>query len=366
MTFRSWSFWLTGVLILTSRCAHHPAPAPLPVNAGSSASPASQAVQNGLPHSVPKGANPLANADLIDLSLAGLQTEAQFSPSGEKLIYISWERTAHKNQQVYEYDLVLKKERRLTYLDGLATTPGYWNEEIILYSSNTDEMKDNVFKAAVSGSATVQTADSYRMATEIYLSDFLGDNILRLTNRPGLDQNAVKDPWTSDGLFFISLSPSPGIYSLKKGSSLRKKLLSGLFEGFVIDKSLRSLMAQEKFKEDHTRLIRFDLRSHKEHQLPSPSDKILTFATTPWEGLLLLAEPSDAEETQLSFWNPLSQCLSAWKKLPGRATHLQGSPKGDGQFVISLKKNQDEKIFLLKAPDGPPPCANLSTSDKIK
>ncbi|MBL7671405.1 MAG: hypothetical protein JNM39_13050 [Bdellovibrionaceae bacterium] len=298
----------------------------------------------------------LSNPSLINLNLSGQQTSPQYSPSGEKLIFVAWDRSSHQNRQVYEFDLTLKKETRLTFQDGLAKTPSYWNENSIIYSSNTDEIKERFFTANQS---------ELDQSSDIYLNENNIEEIVRLTTRPGLDELGLKDPWSKDRLFFVSKSPIPGIYTLIRGSSKRALLVKGHFESFFIHKGLRSLIALELIG-PRTRLVQIDLISKKTNLLPAPSDSVFAASETPWGGLLLIAEPASPSESQIIFWNPQTNCLTPWLRLKGRVTSLQSSPKGNGQFAVSIVKDQIEGIFLLEPPAQTPTCVNAPQSDTIK
>jgi A/G-specific adenine glycosylase len=285
---------------------------------------------------------------LTFLNLPGQQTSPQYSPSGEKLIYVSWDRSSHQNRQIYEYDLTLKKETRLTFQDGLAKSPSYWDENSYLYSSNTDEIKENFFS-----NKQVDQDDS----SDIYLSEEFGEEIHRLTSRPGRDDQGLRDPWSKDRLFFVSGSPKPGIYSLTQESQNRVLLINGNFESYFIHKGLRSLIGLELVG-IRTRLVQINLVSKRIENLPVSSDSILAVSETPWAGLLLIAEPENPQKSQIFFWNAQAQCITPWRSLDGRITHLQSSPKGNGQFVVSTINDQTEKILILEPPAQTPTCGS--------
>ena len=62
---------------------------------------------------------------LTSLNLPGQQSNPRFSPSGEKIIYVSWDRATHRHMQIYEFDLISQREQRITFQDGLNQSPNY-------------------------------------------------------------------------------------------------------------------------------------------------------------------------------------------------------------------------------------------------
>jgi len=71
------------------------------------------------------------------------------SPSKKKLVYTSDERREHRLSQVYVYDLDSRTENRMTFQGGKAINPFFSNENRIVFSSNTDFLKekpDSIYK----------------------------------------------------------------------------------------------------------------------------------------------------------------------------------------------------------------------------
>lgn len=73
----------------------------------------------------------------------GQNENAVFSSSGNKILFISRDRLAHRQRQLYELNLAQRTERRLTFQDGevleVTTSP---NDGFIFYTSTTDEIKE--------------------------------------------------------------------------------------------------------------------------------------------------------------------------------------------------------------------------------
>lgn len=142
------------------------------------------------------------------LTSQGINADPHFSPDSMKVIYSSRERSSHKGSQIYEFDLTTAKERRITYSDGDAFDPTYISDDEILYSSTTDEIKENPF---INKNYNRDTSPS-----EIYMSDLYGSEILRLTNQPGRDAGALfVNHTTKPYILFTSLrNGAAGIFQL--------------------------------------------------------------------------------------------------------------------------------------------------------
>ncbi len=135
----------------------------------------------------------------------GFNRSAVFSPDGEKIYYISKNRKDHKNTQVHEYDLTMQRDRRVTFQDGEVLEVFPLEKDQILYSSTTDEIKEQPF--------AVDTDPRYPKS-EIYHSDPYGNDIGRLTNSPGFDGEMLYVPAKKQMLFTSTRKETPGLYWL--------------------------------------------------------------------------------------------------------------------------------------------------------
>lgn len=135
----------------------------------------------------------------------GYNQAAIFSIDGEKIYYISKNRNDHKNTQIHEYDLTMQRDRRLTFQDGDVLSVFPLEKDQILYSSTTDEIKEQPF---------VVDADARYPKAEIYHSDLFGNEIGRLTNSPGFDGQMIYVPVKKQMLFTSVRQGTPGLYWL--------------------------------------------------------------------------------------------------------------------------------------------------------
>jgi Tol biopolymer transport system component len=135
----------------------------------------------------------------------GFNRSAIFSADGEKIFYISKTRKGHKNTQIHEYDLTMQRDRRLTFQDGDIMDLFSLEKDQILYSSSTDEIKEQPF---------VTDANSRYPKAEIYHSDLFGNEISRLTNSIGFDGEMIFVPAKKQVLFTSTRAGVPGLYWL--------------------------------------------------------------------------------------------------------------------------------------------------------
>lgn len=135
----------------------------------------------------------------------GYNRSAVFSPDGEKIYYISQNRKGHKNTQIHEYDLTMQRDRRITFQDGDILSVFPLEKDQLLYSSTTDEIKEQPF---------VADADARYPKSEIYHSDLFGNEIGRLTNSPGFDGQMIYVPAKKQMLFTSSRQGTLGLYWL--------------------------------------------------------------------------------------------------------------------------------------------------------
>ncbi len=166
-----------------------------------------------LPPQPPRGYKP---APLQLLGELGESEQPQFSPDGQRLLFISRNRPQHRNSQVYEYNFQSQRQRRLTFQDGDLTSPSYHpRKDQLLYSSTTDEIKEDpaYLKQTLSRLAArtdpepktpeepILTHPWSHQPFEIYISGFRGENIQRLTHSPGFDAHADMHPLKDEFVF---------------------------------------------------------------------------------------------------------------------------------------------------------------------
>jgi hypothetical protein len=131
-------------------------------------------------------------ADGQPLTFKGENIEPTFSPDGLKILYVSIERPTHHAGQVYELDLKTQRERRITFQGTAAHSPQYNHRgDAILYSSATDELKENPPLLQTKKNAEGFIGPSaYVEPTELYLHHLQDLSMSRITRHVGFDGEA--------------------------------------------------------------------------------------------------------------------------------------------------------------------------------
>ncbi|MCB0365959.1 MAG: PD40 domain-containing protein [Bdellovibrionaceae bacterium] len=188
----------------------------------------------------PKGYEP-AEAKLV--TGEGENWDGHFSPDGRKVLYLSKNRPKHKHSQVYEFDRVTLRHRRITFHDGENSGPRYDSSgKWILYASTTDEIKENpayiqkALKELSSAKTEEKTVTSTSSAApwlelpyEIYRSSTNGNDIERLTHTPSYDAEASYHPSLPTILFTSVRHGRPMLYMMNVDGSSQKLLSDSRF-----------------------------------------------------------------------------------------------------------------------------------------
>lgn len=166
---------------------------------------------------------------VMQITQIGENSQARFSPDGRRLIFISRLRTAHKQAQVYELMLPSLTERRLTFHDGDDLEPSITPDgQSFYYASGTDELKEEAVaterlmrnyypeglrKPHGVGGKTESGSDGTELLTEIYLQNFDGRSIERLTNDSGYDGDLDIEPTKGkQSVFTSNRDGAPAVY----------------------------------------------------------------------------------------------------------------------------------------------------------
>jgi Tol biopolymer transport system component len=120
----------------------------------------------------------------------GQNSQAVYSPRGDKLLFVSRGRVAHRQAQIYEKDLNTGVERRITFQNGNNMGPRYHpKENLIVYASSTDELKENPpLLNPVSGVSKLPAP--YQEPMELYFHSLRALEITRVSDHFGFDGEA--------------------------------------------------------------------------------------------------------------------------------------------------------------------------------
>lgn len=121
----------------------------------------------------------------------GQSSQGVYSPKGDRFLFVSWKRSTHQQPQVYEMDLNRKNQRRITFQDGSTFFPQYHpKENWIVYSSTTDEIKENPPLLNPFVKFRKANPEPFAMPMEVYMHSLEGLEITRMSDRSGFDGEA--------------------------------------------------------------------------------------------------------------------------------------------------------------------------------
>lgn len=220
-TFSASSFVLTSALcfgVLVSCASAKKASVSLP--AGAPGQPKA-VVPTAPPLEIRKGT--MAHA----VTSVGSNFSPRFSPDGGKLLFLSASRPSHKQAQIYELDLLRQTERRVTFHDGDDEGASWMGQTKIVYSSVTDEMKEDVsldrLKSVYENAKTAAQPNGMRPPPrvlnggEIYEQRLDGREIERMTQQTGPDVSPTASG--SRVVFVSSRSGDSKLYLLTEKST---------------------------------------------------------------------------------------------------------------------------------------------------
>ncbi len=259
-------------------------------------------------------------AGLIDEN-KGDSVHPRFSPDGTKLIYASKMRSEHAKSQIYELDLIHNKERRVTFSDGDAFDPSYINDSEIIYSSTTDDIKENYFSKAIVGEAKVIEFPG----SDIYRSDRYGSEIIRLTEQPGFNGEAT----------LITSGPKT----------------------FVIYTS---------FFDNSMSVRKIDIEQESSLSIGSASEKYRRFPTLNKDRskIAFLEKDKSTQEQSLVIYNLKSKKIESTVKLEGQYRDLFFAPRPPERIFYSVLRKGDPN-YHIEMYDLEDKCTQIVLKDSI-
>jgi hypothetical protein len=137
----------------------------------------------------------------IALTEEGESRQPKFSVNGNSFVYVGFNKSLHQEAQIYDFDLIKKSSRRITYNDGENLFPDLSRDGTLLtYSSTTDSIKENpdIPSLLRQTNGTVPIGLDERIIAkgkylDVYLSSRSGGSIQRLSYTKGPDLNPKFD-----------------------------------------------------------------------------------------------------------------------------------------------------------------------------
>jgi Tol biopolymer transport system component len=269
------------------------------------------------------------NKELSDKALeAGLNNQSRgdsshprFSPDGTKLIYASKMRSRHAKSQIYELDLIHNKERRVTFSDGDAFDPSYINDSEIIYSSTTDDIKENYFSKALAGEAKAIEFPG----SDIYRSDRYGSEIIRLTEQPGFNGEAT-----------------------------------------LVTNGSKTFVVYTSFFDNSMSVRKIDIEQESSLSIGSASEKYRRFPTLNKDRskIAFLEKDKSTQEQSLVIYSLKSKKIEATVKLEGQYRDLFFAPRPPERIFYSVLRKGDLN-YHIEMYDVEDKCTQIVLKDSI-
>ncbi len=288
----------------------------------------------------------------LQLTRLGINEAPSLSPDQKQIVFTSRKRANHLQQQVYILDLESRRERRLTFQDGDCSDPIFLNQgKQIVYASTTDELKENpvLFQK--------KAAPSPWPPSDLYISDLIGEVILRLTNRAGFDGQ----PWQiSDRTLLYSRAEGSALetWQLHLDSKLDSKKDSKKAAPLLVvpDHSIESLRIapnrtvaawiQHSPEQVRTASVQ-NLRASKDLKLPEGKFRDLHWFTN--EKLLFSARILKKEFYQIYVYDVKTQCLQNLVESPQNLFYPQPLV-GNTEILFAADLGKGSQLFKKSIP----------------
>lgn len=300
------------------------------------------------------------------ITQAGDNDEPKFSNDGQRLLFSSRLRVNHKSWQIYEYDFINNRERRVTFSDGDATSPSYMSDRELIYSSTTDEIKERPLQGM--GNSNLPPSD-------IYMSDLYGNEIIRLVNNPGFDSDPAFIPVTPKPYVIFSSKRSShgaGIYRLDLGT-LTTTLISSekskdkRFPAISPDRG--SLVWVEKntlTKEDNLVLYKLSNKVPLVLKQGEGQYQSLFFAHRPPQRIFYSILRPGEKQYRIESYNLETQCTQVLFK--GKESLYSPSVSNQLQERLAFSRDlQDRRqIYVVPMPQEIGPCLEGTSQANLK
>lgn len=286
----------------------------------------------------------------------GYNHGATFAENVAKIYFISQLRHDHRNSQVYEHDLTLQTDRRITFQDGEVFAVTAAPDGGIYYSSNTDEIKEEPFARE----------QDYRFSrAEIYHSDLYGEEIERLTTSPGFDGEMIYVPARKQLLFTSTRSGTAGLYWLDPTKESHPAV------DFQVSKSLQrapTLSTDGKFlywieeplstakERPPQNIVRSNVFGKGRVVVKSVPGIIKGLAVNASGKIAYAWLPKGAEFTQIDLYTPETNCNRTLLKSAMDFSEPQFSLKNENVLIFRGSLKENSVVYRWELPETQGPC----------
>lgn len=300
------------------------------------------------------------------ITFFGNSDHPRFSNDGTRILYNSLGRTSHRGTQIYELDLLANKERRVVFSDGDAFDATYINDNEILYSSTTDEIKEYPLPN--------KNFSKEYPPSDLYMSDLYGSEILRLTMQPSFDGEALYLSHTAKPyiLFTSRRGDITGVYRLDL-QNLPVTLISAesnkekRYPAVTPDQKTLA-WAEKDLNTGDQKIILYDLKKKSTTVLKSNDGdyKDLIFAPRPPDRLFYSVLRKGQQHYQIEVFDLKKQCTQV--VLKGQDSLLSPAISNESAERLAFSRLFEDKkqIYIVNLPRDLGPCLEPTTQATLK
>lgn len=300
------------------------------------------------------------------ITFFGDNEHPRFSLDGARILYSSRARNSHKGVQIYEMDLRANRERRVVFSDGDAFDASYISDYEILYSSTTDEIKENPLGLKI--------FPKEYPPSELYMSDLYGNDIIRLTTQPSYDGDALLSSNSAKPfiLFTSRRGDLTGLYRLDL-ENLPVSLISAEADKEkrypTITPDQKTLAWSEKdLKTGSQKIVLYDVKTKATSVLKSDEGEYrdLFFAPRTPQRLFYSILRKGELRSQIEVYDLKKQCTQVVLKDQDSLLSPAVSNDSTERLAFSRLTEGKKQIYVMNLPEDLGPCLEPPTQATLK
>ena len=287
----------------------------------------------------------------------GDSSQPSYSPDGTRLLFVSRGRRGHLHAQIYEKIMATGAERRITFQNGSTAAPRFHpREDWILYSSSTDELKEDPprLREQIQDS---KFPSAYAEPFELYVHSLKGLEINRMTRHEGFDGDARFSPNGNEIIWTRVQDGKLSVVSAQRGSTAVKIVKGPMgnasqFAASADGKMKIWLEWDEGFVTSHIRLV--GKKEVREIASEIPGYKTdLTFSP---DGKHILWAQVSSKSSKYEIWDfeIETACVRKLVSAPGDRRHPTVSPDMKSLTFTSWRKDRSRIAQVSYLPSAGP------------
>jgi Tol biopolymer transport system component len=302
------------------------------------------------------------------LTQTGENSQIHFSPLTNKVVFIRDNPDEHKTPQIYEKDLITKREKRISFNLGHNYTPRYHpTKPWIIYSSTSDEIIEKVDVTPAMKELGLKSSEDKKEdpPTEIYIAADDSSGVKRLTREKGFDGLATFSP-DGEKVYYVRREKGQSKimeFNLKSGS--KRTLLSAGSNILSLSVS-ESLIAWTFMKDNGNEKLIVKKLKGNEVVFEGPDKN--TFSDVelhPKEQRLLVISNLDNLKNHDVYQIDIAEkCATRFSFHAAAESHPSFGPEGKSLFFVSNRSKTNQIFATMIRPQLP--CKPIEGTHTIK